>query len=181
MLSAPNVITPTVGDIMTKRLVLTFQTDTPPQWERFIKEYTGPPFQYDASFPYEQITISDTRFRLMCAIQREVGELIRYRRDEKGNDHWQIQLSEWGVYGDCEDFALTKRALLLEAGFPRGAVWPVLCKRDGVGHMVTVVSSTNKDYVMDIDPYNWVHDAESSKVEWLSAYDGEKWRLCSLA
>jgi len=165
---------------MTKRLGLSFQTDTPPQWERFIKEYTGHPFQYGATFPYERIDLTDVRWRLMCAIQREVGELIRYKHDSAGNDHWQIFLKEWGVSGDCEDFALTKRMLLLEAGFPMGAVWPVLCKKDGAGHMVTVVSTTEKDFVMDIEPYNWIHDAEGSKVEWISAYDGKQWRLCSL-
>lgn len=166
---------------MTKRLVLSFQTDTPPQWERFIKEYSGYPFQYDTSIPYERMALTDAKWRLMCAIQREVGMLIRYKHDPEGNDHWQIFLKEWGVGGDCEDFALTKRTLLLQAGFPAGAVWPVLCKRGGIGHMVTVVSTTEKDFVMDIEPYNWVYGAEGSKLEWISAYDGKQWRLCSLA
>lgn len=168
-------------DTVTKRLVLSFQTSTPPQWERFIKEYPGHPFQYDASFPAERIALTDLRWRLMCAIQREVGMLIQYRRDPVGNDHWQILLNKWGIAGDCEDFALTKRALLLEAGFAMGTVWPVLCKKEGVGHMITVVSTTKQDFVMDIGTRNWIHSVVESPVEWLSAYDGKQWRLCSLA
>ncbi len=173
-------MTETEAETKTKRLVLSFQTDTPPQWERFIKEYTGHPFQYDTTFPDQQIILTDVHWRLMCAIQREVGMLIRYKSDPVGNDHWEIQHTNWGVTGDCEDFALTKRMLLLEAGFPMGAVWPVLCKRDGVGHMVTVVSTTKKDFVMDIEPHDWIYDVAIAKVEWLSAYDGQQWRLCSL-
>lgn len=120
------------------------------------------------------------RWRLMCAIQREVSTLAKYKRDPKGNDHWRLLFTEWGLTaGDCEDIALTKRAMLLEAGFPIGAVWPVICKWRGEPHVVTVVSTQKKDYVMDITP-NWVHDVRDSQLEWLSAYDGECWRVASL-
>jgi predicted transglutaminase-like cysteine proteinase len=103
----------------------------------------------------------------------------RYVRDPEGNDHWKLLLAKRGNKGDCEDFALTKRALLLEAGFPVGAVWPVICMERDVPHMVTVVSTTKADYVMDFGWHNWVYDVTDSTLKWLSAYDGQFWRLVS--
>ena len=159
---------------MANRLALTFQTRTPPQWEKFIKEY---PTLYDRAFPDRRIEKTPARWRLMCAIQREVNRSIRYVRDAAGSDHWNVLYD--GGNGDCEEYALTKWALLLEAGFPMGAVWPVLCMKGGIGHMVTVVVTREVDYVLDIEPHGWIHDAVSSTLGWLSAYDGESWRLIS--
>jgi predicted transglutaminase-like cysteine proteinase len=172
---------------MTKRLALLFRADTPPQWKKFIEKY---PMQHDCPFPAERVILTGIRWRLMCAIQREVNLSIRYRRDPKGSDRWRILLNEWGAFGDCEDYALTKRALLIEAGLPMGAVWPALCLKAsrrvsssitrGEGHMVTVVSTVEKDFVMDFAP-SWIHDITTSLLDWKAIYDGQQWRLVSLS
>lgn len=162
-----------------KRLTLSFVVETPPQWKAFTTEY---PTQYECSLPNKRTILTPTRWRLMCAIQREVSTLAKYKRDPKGNDHWRLLFTEWGLQaGDCEDIALTKRAMLLVAGFPMGAVWPVICKKTRLDepHVVTVVSTLEKDYVMDITP-NWVHDARDSTLEWLTAYDGAHWRVATM-
>ncbi len=167
------------------RLRLTFGTKTPPQWERFTKEYAT---QYDQAFPNKRMVLTDARWSLMCAIQREVNTRTRYKPDPGGSDHWEVLLNMYpdALVGDCEDYALTKRLLLIEAGFPMGSVWPVICKRPthrastslihGVPHMVTVVSTKHADYVLDQAQPDWIHDVTESKLIWLSAYDGKWWR-----
>lgn len=163
-----------------KRLVLSFVAPTPPQWEKFLKKV---PYnlQRSALFPAERTTISDARWRLMCAIQRDINTIVQYKRDPKGNDNWSLLIGRSvTLVGDCEDYVLTKWALMIEAGFPMGSVWPTICKKAGVGHMVLVVSGTYVDYVMDINPHDWVHEVGTSNLEWLTAYDGAQWRFCSV-
>ncbi len=155
------------------RLTLTFGAATPPQWERFTKEYAT---QYDQAFPDKRMVLTDARWMLMCAVQREVNTRIQYKSDPKGNDLWKVLLKRGVLFGDCEDYALTKRALLVEAGFPMGAVWPVICMRGKQPHMVTVVRTGNGDYVLDQGQPDWIHDVTDSKLTWLSAYDGKNWR-----
>ncbi|KKK83630.1 hypothetical protein LCGC14_2791430, partial [marine sediment metagenome] len=83
---------------------------------------------------------------------------------------------------DCEDFALTKRCLLIEAGFTPGCLWPAICKRDAIGHMVLVVATSKGDYVLDTVP-DRITKAHERQVDlkWISAFDGKDWRLISLA
>ncbi len=160
-----------------KRLVMSFRAAVPPQWTRFVEEYPLPQ-QCDTTFPGERVIYTNLRWRLMCAVQREINEIMAYTGDSDG-DHWQIMLD--GGKGDCEDYALTKRTLLIEAGFPPGCLWPVMCKKDAKGHMVLVVATSTADFVLDFDP-DWITKAHERQVDlkWLSAFDGMGWRLISL-
>jgi predicted transglutaminase-like cysteine proteinase len=52
--------------------------------------------------------------------------------------------------GDCEDFALLKRKLLIEAGFsPADVLMTVVRKTDGEGHAVLTVRTSDGDYILD--------------------------------
>lgn len=52
--------------------------------------------------------------------------------------------------GDCEDFALLKRKLLLEAGFsPADVLMTVVRKPDGEGHAVLTLRTSDGDYILD--------------------------------
>ena len=68
-------------------------------------------------------------------------------------EHWGIPES-WDLptdgKGDCEDYALLKRKLLAEAGFPRGALLvTVVTDRRGEGHAVLTVKTSRGDFVLD--------------------------------
>ena len=165
------------------RLKLSFGTKTPPQWDKFIQEFPG---QDNPGNSPHSFTRTDVRWRLMCAVQREINTIVQYKHDEEGSDHWKLVLDRdatkpGALEGDCEDFGLTKRALLIAAGFPMGALWPVVCTKGDVGHMVLVVITKDVDYVLDLPGgLDWVHDVTDSKLKWLSAYDGHSWRLAAL-
>jgi predicted transglutaminase-like cysteine proteinase len=52
--------------------------------------------------------------------------------------------------GDCEDFALLKRKMLIEAGFsPADVLMTVVRKPDGEGHAVLTVRTSDGDYILD--------------------------------
>ena len=52
--------------------------------------------------------------------------------------------------GDCEDFALLKRKILIEKGFaPSNLLITVVRKPDGEGHAVLTLRTSDGDYILD--------------------------------
>jgi predicted transglutaminase-like cysteine proteinase len=69
-------------------------------------------------------------------------------------------MEQWGVVekwsypdtgrGDCEDYVLLKRRMLIEAGWPREALLiTVVRERNGDGHAVLTVKTDKGEYVLD--------------------------------
>lgn len=74
---------------------------------------------------------------------RPRGDLEHYGRRE----YWTIPDDGWG---DCEDYALTKRKLLMDAGMPPGALRIAVVKTGaGTEHAVLTVATDHGDYVLD--------------------------------
>ncbi|HKS64062.1 MAG TPA: transglutaminase-like cysteine peptidase [Xanthobacteraceae bacterium] len=68
-------------------------------------------------------------------------------------DHWGV-VEKWSYpddgYGDCEDYALLKRRMLVEAGWPREALlMTVVRERNGNGHAVLTVKTDKGEFVLD--------------------------------
>ena len=68
-------------------------------------------------------------------------------------EHYGV-LEKWAYpndgYGDCEDYVLLKRRLLLEAGWPRSALLiTVVRDKKGEGHAVLTVKSDRGEFVLD--------------------------------
>lgn len=79
------------------------------------------------------------------SVNRSVNRSIRPKND-RGKDVWAINVSA----GDCEDYALTKRARLIRMGFPAGALRMAVARTSsGEGHAVLVVRSSDGDLVLD--------------------------------
>jgi predicted transglutaminase-like cysteine proteinase len=53
-------------------------------------------------------------------------------------------------YGDCEDYVLLKRHLLIKAGWPRAALLVTVVRdQRGDGHAVLTVRTTKGEFVLD--------------------------------
>jgi predicted transglutaminase-like cysteine proteinase len=66
------------------------------------------------------------------------------------NDRWATPLAYGQRYGDCEDYALEKRRLLIEAGVPAQALNIALATtRWGESHAVLLLSAGGGEYVLD--------------------------------
>ena len=68
-------------------------------------------------------------------------------------DHWGVP-DQWDYpsdgKGDCEDYALLKRKLLIEEGFPRSALLMTVVKdQKGEGHAILTVKTNKGEYVLD--------------------------------
>jgi predicted transglutaminase-like cysteine proteinase len=103
----------------------------------------------DTSEP-EAVALTDDLAELLAAVNRHVNASVRPMRDQ---DRWGV-VEFWGLpddgYGDCEDFQLIKRKLLVEAGLPRRALrMTVVLDATGEGHAVLTVRTTRGDLVLD--------------------------------
>ena len=68
-------------------------------------------------------------------------------------DHWGV-VEKWSYpddgKGDCEDYVLLKRRMLMQAGWPREALLlTVVRDRRGDGHAVLTVKTDKGDFVLD--------------------------------
>ncbi len=121
------------------------------QWENFIGNR---PDQISESVTDNTMVLDFTvseDLMLIAAIHSSINNSCYYRKDVSGRDTWKI-MEYLGDSGDCEDFALTKRALLIHAGIPASCLIPLVCsiKRSGEGHCVLILKELANDYVLDL-------------------------------
>jgi predicted transglutaminase-like cysteine proteinase len=84
-------------------------------------------------------------WRQLVSVNSAVNKAIRPRND-KGADKWQTNVR----YGDCEDYALTKRKRLLAAGWPSSSLLITTgYLRNGTYHAVLVARTSRGDFVLD--------------------------------
>jgi predicted transglutaminase-like cysteine proteinase len=83
---------------------------------------------------------------LVAQVQREVNRRIAPRGEPEGRDLWLVGPPS----GDCDDYALTKQALLRAAGLPAGAVrLATALLPNGELHAVVTVETTRGTLVLD--------------------------------
>jgi predicted transglutaminase-like cysteine proteinase len=68
-------------------------------------------------------------------------------------DHWGV-IEKWSLpsdgYGDCEDYVLLKRKMLIDAGWPREALLiTVVRDKMNEGHAVLTVKTDKGEFVLD--------------------------------
>ena len=68
-------------------------------------------------------------------------------------EHWGV-VERWNYpddgYGDCEDYVLLKRRMLMQAGWPREALLiTVVRDKKGDGHAVLTVKTNRGEFILD--------------------------------
>lgn len=101
---------------------------------------------------------------LLVAVTTLANRTITPRTDD---EHYHLDrktLIDWWTYpddgaGDCSDFMLLKRKMLIEAGWPRSAALAtVVLDHHGDGHAVLTVTTEQGDFVLDNltdEPLRW--------------------------
>ena len=114
-------------------------------------------------------------------INSQVNASVTYKTDLaqfEVPEFWQ----EAGKFGDCEDYALLKRALLKEQGFDADKIHLATCwinvKADDTGHCVLIVETDKGQFVLDNnlkDPVLLNFQAADYKYIWNIIERGGKW------
>ena len=102
-----------------------------------------------ATFPRD-VMLTTKAWRELVRVNRSVNAAIKPMTDV---DHWGV-VEKWSYpddgYGDCEDYVLLKRRLLMRAGWPRTALLiTVVRDRKGEGHAVLTVKTDKGEFVLD--------------------------------
>jgi predicted transglutaminase-like cysteine proteinase len=98
----------------------------------------------------ETVQLTPQIWKTIVSVNQRVNSSVKAITDA---DHWGV-VDVWGFpddgKGDCEDFQLLKRRILVESGLPRRAMrMTVVIDELGEGHAVLVIRTNQGDYVLD--------------------------------
>ena len=96
------------------------------------------------------VVLTPTAWARPGADQRWVNTKIKPITDM---EHWGV-VERWSYpddgYGDCEDYVLLKRRMLIQAGWPRQALLiTVVRDKRGDGHAVLTVKTDKGEFILD--------------------------------
>ncbi|GIK81923.1 MAG: transglutaminase-like cysteine peptidase [Pseudorhodoplanes sp.] len=96
------------------------------------------------------VVLTAKAWKDLTRINKWVNEKIKPMTDL---EHWGV-VEKWSYpddgIGDCEDYVLLKRKLLMQAGWPREALLiTVVRERSGDGHAVLTVKTDKGEFVLD--------------------------------
>jgi predicted transglutaminase-like cysteine proteinase len=96
------------------------------------------------------VLLSTKAWKDLTRINKWVNENVKPITDQ---DHWGV-IEKWSYpddgKGDCEDYVLLKRRMLMQAGWPREALLiTVVRERNGDGHAVLTVKTDKGEFILD--------------------------------
>ena len=135
------------------------------------------------------MTLSEARWQELVAINAHYNDTIVPVTDQ---DYYQVA-EFWTYptegYGDCEDFALAKRAALIAAGWPASTLLlTVVREANGNGHAVLTVRTDRGDLILDNQqsrielwtdtPYTYLkRQSQADAGRWVDIVDGGQLRV----
>lgn len=124
------------------------RTLVPYGWVDFCARYRG---ECDRSvLPAQDVRWTPTTEKIIRRVNSWVNANIKPKSDQ---DQWG-QIDRWDYpsngYGDCEDYVLLKRRLLIQEGFPRQALLVTVVKDErGDGHAVLTIKTDKGEFILD--------------------------------
>src|SRR5262245_51718226 len=96
------------------------------------------------------LTLSPEGWKDLVRVNKWVNETIKPLTDF---EHWGV-VERWSYpddgYGDCEDYVLLKRRMLIQSGWPREALLVTVVRdQRQEGHAVLTVTTDKGDFVLD--------------------------------
>ncbi len=120
----------------------------PVGWAEFCVEYR-PECNTKPSTPRD-VVLTPKAWSDMVKVNAWVNDTIKPMTDM---DHWGV-VERWNYpddgYGDCEDYVLLKRRILMQAGWPREALLiTVVRDKKDEGHAVLTVKTNRGEFILD--------------------------------
>jgi predicted transglutaminase-like cysteine proteinase len=142
--------TPTASAASDQQLYITLGAPTRPPigWTDFCIEYA--PECETKPIEARDVVMTPKAWKDLSRINKWVNESVWPITDM---DHWGV-VERWNYpddgYGDCEDYVLLKRKMLLAAAWPRQALLiTVVRDRNGDGHAVLTVKTDKGEFILD--------------------------------
>jgi len=142
--------TPRAGNADERPLFISLgeTTKAPIGWIEFCVEY-DPECKTKPSQPRD-VVLSAPAWKDLERVNLYVNTHVKPMTDL---EHWGV-VERWNYpddgYGDCEDYVLLKRRMLMQAGWPREALLiTVVRDKHGDGHAVLTVKTDKGEYILD--------------------------------
>ena len=125
------------------------ETSVPYGWVDFCSRR---PEECDVDrLPAADVRLTEETWALLDKINRGVNAAIE---PISNFDHWGTMLDHWDYpvdgKGDCKIYALYKRKLLLDQGFPRQALLMTIVRDlHGDGHAILTVKTDRGEFILD--------------------------------
>ncbi len=124
------------------------RTSVPYGWVDFCNRYSG---ECDVE-PLDpaDVDLTPAALKTIERVDRQVNAAVTPETDM---DHWGV-VDRWDYptdgKGDCEDYALLKRKMLIAEGYPRQALLiTVVRDLEGEGHAILTVKTNRGEFVLD--------------------------------
>ena len=123
-------------------------TNAPIGWIDFCIEYK--PECNTRPEPARDVVLTPKAWSDMVKVDLWVNQSVKPMTDMQ---HWGV-VERWNYpsdgYGDCEDYVLLKRRMLMRAGWPREALLiTVVRDRHNEGHAVLTVKTNRGEFILD--------------------------------
>lgn len=123
-------------------------TSAPIGWTQFCVEYDSA-CKTKPTMPRD-VVLSSQAWKDLVRVNHWVNANVRPITDL---EHWGV-VERWNYpddgYGDCEDYALEKRRMLVDAGWPRESLlMTVVRDENGDGHAVLTVKTDKGEFILD--------------------------------
>ncbi|MCR4267223.1 transglutaminase-like cysteine peptidase [Nitratireductor sp. ZSWI3] len=116
--------------------------------------------------------------RVNASVNRRIQERSDIATTGKEDD-WRLPQK----YGDCEDFAILKKAELMRLGWPASSLLLTVARSGGEGHTVLTVRTTRGDLILD-NMNNSVKDWSNTPYRYFarqSQGNGKRWERIGAA
>lgn len=127
--------------------VVVEKTTPPPGWAEFCRNYKSE-CEAPRGSP-AKIALTPEVWDKLVAVDHWANAHIKPTPDRR---HWG-RPNKWTFAedgrGDCKDYVLVKRRMLIQSGLPREALLITIVWADNVGHAVLIVRTNKGDYVLD--------------------------------
>jgi predicted transglutaminase-like cysteine proteinase len=123
-------------------------TRAPIGWVEFCSEYASE--CETKAVEARDVVLSTKAWKDLLRINKWVNDTVKPVTDL---EHWGV-VERWNYpddgYGDCEDYVLLKRRMLMQAGWPRQALLiTVVRDKRGDGHAVLTVKTDKGEFILD--------------------------------
>ena len=123
-------------------------TRPPPGWIEFCERQ--PDDCVGATTTPRDFALTLKNWKDLVRVNKRVNETIKPLSDL---EHWGV-VERWSYpddgYGDCEDYVLLKRRMLIQSGWPRDVLLVTMVRDNkDEGHAVLTVTTDKGDYVLD--------------------------------
>jgi predicted transglutaminase-like cysteine proteinase len=152
--SAIDVLPAVAGSERLSHVLVSKATRPPHGWVEFCARQPGE-CAGTTPAPRDLVLLRREAWTDLVRVNKWVNQSIKPLSDL---EHWGV-VEHWSYpddgYGDCEDYVLLKRRMLIQSGWPREALLvTVVRNRKDEGHAVLTVATDKGDYILDNETEN---------------------------